>query len=103
MLTKLSMKSWFRCPAGGPERNCEMRSTHGALRVCCVITEFDAGGAERILLQTMQRLDQKRFPSFIVSLRLPGSLSPEAERCGVEIIHFGMGRRSGPGTIWRLA
>jgi len=71
--------------------------------VCYVITEFDAGGAERIVLQTVQRHDRKAFRSYIVSLRARGSLSPEAERSGVEVIHLGMGRRPGPGTIWRLA
>jgi glycosyltransferase involved in cell wall biosynthesis len=71
--------------------------------VCHVITEFDAGGAERILLQTVQRLDQARFPSHIVSLRPGGSLAPVAQRSGVEVIDLGMGRRPGPITILRLA
>src|SRR6266566_4368557 len=80
-----------------------MRPTRRPLTVCHVISEFDAGGAERILLQTVQRLDRRLFPSYIVSLRPHGSLSPVAERCGVEVIHLGMGRRPGPATIWRLA
>lgn len=80
-----------------------MKPTHGVLRLCHVITEFDAGGAERILLRTVQRLDQQRFPSYIVSLRPAGSLSPAAERSGVEVVHLGMGRRPGPATIWQLA
>jgi glycosyltransferase involved in cell wall biosynthesis len=73
------------------------------LRVCHVITGFDTGGAERVLLRTVQRLDPARFESLIVSLRGPGPLSLEAERTGVETIHLGMGRRPGPLTLWRLA
>jgi glycosyltransferase involved in cell wall biosynthesis len=80
-----------------------MNPNRGPLTVCHVITGFDAGGAERILLRTAQRLDQKRFPSHIVSLRPSGSLSLEADRLGVEVIHLGMGRRPGPVTIWQLA
>jgi len=71
--------------------------------VCHVITGFDTGGAERVLLQTVRRLDPSRFESLIVSLRRPGPLSGEAVRSGVETIHLDMGRRPGPGTLWRLA
>src|SRR5437899_3260521 len=73
------------------------------LRVCHVITGFDTGGAERVLLQTVRRLDATRFDSLIVSLRGRGPLSDEAERTGIETIHLGMGRRPGPATLWRLA
>lgn len=73
------------------------------LRVCHVITGFDTGGAERVLMQTVSRLDPARFDSLIVSLRSRGQLSAEAERTGVETIHLGMGRRPGPVTLWRLA
>src|SRR5689334_16119487 len=73
------------------------------LRVCHVITGFDTGGAERVLLQTVQRLDRSRFESTIVSLRNRGPLSDRADRSGVETIHLGMGKRPGPVTIWRLA
>ena len=48
------------------------------LRVCHLITGFDTGGAERVLLQTVRRLDPTRFQSFIVSLRGYGRLSVEA-------------------------
>jgi glycosyltransferase involved in cell wall biosynthesis len=73
------------------------------LRVCHVITEFDTGGAERILLKTVERLNQRRFESLIVSLRPRGPLSDEIDRSGVEIIYLGMGRRPSPITLWRLA
>ncbi len=79
---------------GGPPRH---------LRVCHVITGFDTGGAERMLLQTAARLDPSRFHSLIVSLRDRGPLSAEADRSGVETIHLGMGRRPGPATLWQLA
>src|SRR5437899_2056150 len=72
------------------------------IRVCHVITGFDTGGAERVLLKTVQRLDPARFESLIVSLRGRGPLSSEAEGVGVETIHLGMGRRPGPVTLWRL-
>lgn len=78
------------------------RQTH-RLRVCHVITGFETGGAERVLLQTVRRLDATRFESLIVCLRNRGPLSAEAERSGVETIHLGTGRRPGPATLWRLA
>lgn len=73
------------------------------LRVCHVITGFDTGGAERVLLRTVRGLDPGRFESLIVSLRGRGPLSDEAERSGFETIHLGMGRRPGLVTLWRLA
>ena len=73
------------------------------LRVCHVITGFGTGGAERVLLETVRRLDAERFKSFVVSLRPRGPLSHEADRVGVETIHLDMGRRPGPVTLWRLA
>src|SRR5437899_2841306 len=104
MLTKASTPGWLMIPLSErPLPRDGMRSRRRGLVVCHVITEFDAGGAERNLLQTVQRLDQRRFPSHIVSLRPGGSLSPVAQRGGVEVIDLGMGRRPGPATIWRLA
>jgi len=73
------------------------------IRVCHVITGFDTGGAERVLLQTVRRLDPARFESLVVSLRSGGSLPADHERSEVEAIHLGMGRRPGPVTLWRLA
>jgi glycosyltransferase involved in cell wall biosynthesis len=73
------------------------------VKVCHVITRFDTGGAERVLLQTVRRLNPSKFDSVIVSLRKRGPLSHEAERSGVDTIHLGMGRRPGPTTLWRLA
>src|SRR5437867_3393448 len=72
-------------------------------RVCYVITGLATGGAERVLLQTVRRLDPRAFESLIVSLRSRGPLSWEAERTGVKTLHLGMGRRPGPVTLWRLA
>jgi glycosyltransferase involved in cell wall biosynthesis len=72
------------------------------LRVCHVITGFDAGGAERVLLKTVRRLDATRFDSFIVSLRPPGPFSQEVTQSGVETVYLNMGKRLGPFTIWRL-
>src|SRR2546430_16851580 len=77
-------------------------TSFGPLRVCHVITGFDTGGAERVLLQTVRRLDPRLFESLIVSLRNRGPLSGDADRTGVKTIHLGMGRRPGPVTIWRL-
>jgi glycosyltransferase involved in cell wall biosynthesis len=72
------------------------------LKVCHVITGFDTGGAERVLMQTVRRLDARRFTSQIVSLRPRGPLSADAERLGVEVTHLGMWRRAGPLTLWKL-
>jgi glycosyltransferase involved in cell wall biosynthesis len=80
-----------------------MPSRSRALRIAHVITAFDRGGAERVLLKTVQRLDAERFHSSIVSLRSPGPLSDAALRLGVSVVHLGMGRRPGPLTLWRLA
>src|SRR2546430_16254052 len=103
MLTRTSTDSWFTGASTPSAQLHEMRQNRGALTVCHIITEFDAGGAERILLQTLQRLNQERFSSFIVSLRPGGSLSAAAGRSDVEVIDMGMGHRPNPATIWRLA
>jgi glycosyltransferase involved in cell wall biosynthesis len=53
-------------------------------------------------MQTVRRLNSRLFESSVVSLRPPGPLSPEARRLGVDLVHFGMWRRPGPVTLWRL-
>src|SRR5437016_958017 len=73
------------------------------LRVCHVITGFDTGGAERVLLKTVRHLDSTRFEPLIVSLRPRGRLSREVDEVGFETIYLNMGRRPGPSTLWRLA
>jgi len=73
------------------------------LRVCHVITEFNTGGAERVLLQTVRRLNAARFSSLIVSLRARGPLSEQAATSGAEVVHLGAGRRPGPLVVWSLA
>lgn len=78
------------------------RARKGRIPVCHIITGFDTGGAERVLLQTVARLNSQTFSSVIVSLRKRGALSPSVDRTGIETIYLGMGRRPGPGTLWRL-
>lgn len=73
------------------------------VRVFHVITGFDTGGAERVLLKTVRRLDPTRFESTIISLRGRGPLSNDVDRAGVRAIYLNMGRRPTPATLWRLA
>jgi glycosyltransferase involved in cell wall biosynthesis len=62
------------------------------LRVCHLITDLNAGGAERMLVNIVTRLDRSRFNNDVVSMIEPGILAQELVKDGIPILNLGMPR-----------
>jgi len=59
-------------------------------RVLYLITDLDVGGAERVLLEVVRRLDRERYRPAVCSLAPPGDLAREFDRLGVPVFGLGM-------------
>ncbi len=55
------------------------------IRVAYVIDSLRRGGAEQLVLTTVQHLDRSRFEPVVIALASPLDLSGEFERAGVEV------------------
>jgi len=58
--------------------------------VLYLITDLDVGGAERVLLETVRRLDRSRFRPTVCSLAPPGAVASEFAQLGVPVFSLGM-------------
>ena len=58
-------------------------------RLTFLVTELDAGGAERMLSELVCRLDRDRWQSSVICLGRPGRLVDRLERSGIEVICLG--------------
>ncbi|HRU04292.1 MAG TPA: glycosyltransferase [Candidatus Brocadiia bacterium] len=72
------------------------------LRVFYLITELDAGGAEKALFELASRLDRTRFEPVVGCLSGRGVFGRRLEEAGVEVVYFDAGRFSA-GVVWRVA
>ena len=70
------------------------------IRVLYLITDLDVGGAERVLLETVRRLDRRRFRPVVSSLAPPGPMAREFDRLGVPVRGLAM---RGLGDLARAA
>ena len=61
-----------------------------AVAVLYLITDLDIGGAERVLLETVRRLDRSRFHPSVCSLAPAGALADEFARLRVPVFDLGM-------------
>jgi len=68
------------------------------LRVCQLITELRAGGAERCVHELATRLDRGRFDVMVAALR-GGRIADDLTRIGVKVTVLGMRRKW---DLWRL-
>lgn len=62
------------------------------IRICHLITDLDAGGAERMLVNVVTRLDRSRFENSVISLLSPGVMGDELRRAGIPVRGLGMMR-----------
>lgn len=74
------------------------------MKICHVISDLDAGGAERMLVNLLGAMDRGRFEQRIVCMLGPGPLSGEAEALGAAVDHLGLTRGAvSPGAFFRVA
>jgi glycosyltransferase involved in cell wall biosynthesis len=62
------------------------------IRICHLINDLDAGGAERALVNIVQRLDPLRFSNEVISLIEPGVFGHELRANGIPLTSLGMKR-----------
>jgi glycosyltransferase involved in cell wall biosynthesis len=72
------------------------------IRISHVITDLNAGGAERMLVNLVTRLDRSSFSNEVISLIEPGLMARELEAAGIPVINLNM-RRGRPSMSGMLA
>jgi glycosyltransferase involved in cell wall biosynthesis len=73
-------------------------------RIAFCITDLDAGGAERALVQIVTRLDRNRWEPFVFCLSGEGELSAVLREAGIPVVCLGAGRkRHGLRVVWELS
>ena len=66
------------------------------IRISHIITDLNTGGAERMLVNLVTRLDRSSFSNEVISLIEPGLMARELKAAGIPVINLNMrrGRRS---------
>ncbi len=72
-------------------------------RIAFCITDLDAGGAERALVQIVTRLDRGRFEPFVFCLSGEGELARPLREAGIAVVCLGARKRHGLSVVWRLS
>ncbi len=73
------------------------------IRVAFCITDLDVGGAERIFVELVTRLDRHRWEPRVFCLSGPGALVERLQASGIRVTCFGATNARSLGVIWRLA
>ena len=72
-------------------------------RIAFCITDLDAGGAERALVQILTRLDRARFEPFVFCISGEGELVHPLREAGIPVVCLGAKKRHGLSVVWRLS
>lgn len=72
-------------------------------RIAFCITDLDAGGAERALVQIVTRLDRSRWEPFVFCLSGEGELTEVLRQAGVAVVCLGAQKGHGLSVAWRLS
>lgn len=73
------------------------------IRVAFCITDLDVGGAERMFVELVTRLDRRRWEPRVFCLSGPGALVEPLQASGIPVTCFGAKCVRNLGVIWRLA
>lgn len=72
------------------------------IRVAFCITDLDVGGAERMFVELVTRLDRRRWEPRVFCLSGPGALVETLQESGIPVTCFGAKSVRNLGVIWRL-
>jgi glycosyltransferase involved in cell wall biosynthesis len=91
-------------PCDRPARHHEfdLSEPHPTTRIAFCITDLDAGGAERALVQLVTRLNRERWLPRVFSLSAPGELVATLEDSGIEVTSLGLHSAWNIPRLWRL-
>lgn len=74
-----------------------------SIHIFYLITELDTGGAQKVLLQLLSRLDRQRFsPSVACLYNGAGAVAQEIRALGIRVTDLGMTARWRVDALWRL-
>ena len=73
------------------------------IRIAFCITDLDVGGAERMFVELVTRLDRRRWEPRVFCLSGPGALVERLQASNVPVTCFGAKSVRHLGVIWRLA
>lgn len=73
------------------------------IRIAFCITDLDAGGAERALVQIVTRLDRRRWEPFVFCLSGEGELAAVLRDAGIVVVCLGANNRHRLRVVWRLS
>jgi len=74
-----------------------------SIRIVYVITELNTGGAQKVLLQLLSRLDRQRFsPSVACFCNGAGAVAQEIRTLGIRVADLGMTAKWRVDAFWRL-
>lgn len=71
-------------------------------RIAFCITDLDAGGAERALVQIVTRLNRQRWEPFVFCLSDEGELAAVLRNAGISVTCLGAGKQSILRVVWQL-
>jgi glycosyltransferase involved in cell wall biosynthesis len=71
-------------------------------RIAFCITDLDAGGAERALVQIVTRLDRRRWEPHVFCLDAGGVLVTELRSAGIDVVCLGANRPRNFLVVWPL-
>jgi glycosyltransferase involved in cell wall biosynthesis len=83
--------------------NLHVPTSEQPTRIAFCITDLDAGGAERALVQIVTRLDRSHWEPFVFCLSGEGELAAVLRDAGIAVVCLGANRRHGLRVIWRLS
>ncbi len=73
------------------------------IRVAFCITDLDVGGAERMFVELVTRLDRHHWEPRVFCLSGPGALAERLQASGIPVTCFGAKSVRNLGVSWRLA
>lgn len=74
-----------------------------SIRVAFCITDLDVGGAERMFVELVTRLDRHHWEPRVFCLSGPGALAERLQASGIPVTCFGAKSVRNLGVSWRLA
>lgn len=87
----------------GESSRAEVSPAAEPIRIAFCITDLDIGGAERMLVELVTRLDRRKWEPHVFCLSKPGKLVEQLEAARVPTVCFGVSRAWQIGVIRCLA
>lgn len=91
----------LRCKFSGNSRQIKTK-TIAKLKILQLITELDVGGAEKVLLSLVKKLNRDKYMVMVAYLKGEGRLAEDFRNAGIEVFDLRMRNRMASGAVIRL-